>query len=270
MWGIVCPCLAPVPTKTAVNGLCMSAKANAAVPFRTLQTVHDLRGVAEAAGKMTRARIAAGAGNNATQTDLDALIYEDQCRIGRAATQVLHQSLILAATLPNDDFEAFQAATAILLADRLQHGNGQDDLFWHWDAFHEHYALAAPWVRSSLMRGFGLCHAEGLVSLNGPPRLNQMITEPREAIMKQLNDITGPPHQSAATALLLALETVEASEEMWADVCAPVLAMGQDAPTLLVRPVRHLFESLPDWDPFDGRTFDLAQTWPELIPPVIE
>jgi hypothetical protein len=120
------------------------------------------------------------------------------------------------------------------------------------------------------MRGFGLCHAEGLVSLNGPPHLSQMITDPREVIMKQLTDVIDPSHQSVATAIQLALKTGRASEELWTGQCVPVLAMGQDAPTCLVRSIRHLIESLPDWDPFDGQTFDPAQPRPDLIPPVFE
>jgi hypothetical protein len=83
-----------------------------------------------------------------------ALVHEDGCRLSPGGTLPLHESLLLAATMPDDDFEAFVLATMILLADRLQGGAGTDDLFWHWDAFAEHYLTAAPPQRAAIILGF--------------------------------------------------------------------------------------------------------------------
>jgi hypothetical protein len=95
------------------------------------------------------------------QQAIVALVHDDACRLTPEATLPLHETLLLAASMPDDDFEAFIVATMILLADRLQGGAGPDDLFWHWDAFAEHYLTAAPVPRAALILGFhGLADAK--------------------------------------------------------------------------------------------------------------
>ena len=240
----------------------MSVSCGDGVAFRTLQAISDLRWVARSAQTSTLVRLSQGIESSSADADLQRLVERDGCRIARPASSRLHQGLILAAALPNDDFEAFQAATAILLADRLQRGLGQDDLFWHWDAFHAHYALALPHVRAAIMQGFLCMNADGLVTLEDPPAPETLVTEDRASIMTALEGMRG----ESVTALRGVLEGQLPSPGFWDRHCAPQLAEGVRVSPRLVRVIRHLYESLPNWDPLDGRVFDPV---PDMPPPVI-
>ena len=141
-----------------------------AVGFRSLQSIHDLRHVAAFANRTVRQRIAAGVSPSALSTlrspvVVDQLFDVDGCRLGSGETPALHKALLLTATLPGEDFEAFLTATAILLADRLQNGAGDDDLYWHWDAFQESYADAPDTVRAAIAQGYLASEADGRVVL---------------------------------------------------------------------------------------------------------
>ena len=135
------------------------------IGFRPLQASHDLAHLARMAPHSALQRIAASVpptdmAQGLAQQALEVLVYEDGCRLTQDRTLPLHETLLLSASLPDEDFEAFVLATMILLADRLQGGAGPDDLFWHWDAFAEHYLTAAPAHRAALVLGFrGLAEA---------------------------------------------------------------------------------------------------------------
>lgn len=130
-----------------------------AVGFRALQAIHDLVALSRQAPDVTLARLASGTPASVMSADdarmsMVALVHRDGCRFRAGDTLALHETILLAASLPDDDFEAFVLATAILLADRLQGGPGPDDLAWHWDAFAKHYTLAEPPRRAALLLGF--------------------------------------------------------------------------------------------------------------------
>ncbi len=146
----------------------------AAVGFRTLQTILDLRQVAASASPMTRHRIAAGVSPAQCNPDharahVDTLIFEERCRISSPETAELHPAILLIATLPDDDFDAFLASTAILVADRLQGGRGKDDLYWHWDAFHGHYGMAPAPIRAAILQGYRAMMKLGLMQHDQAP-----------------------------------------------------------------------------------------------------
>ena len=82
----------------------------------------------------------------------------------------LHAELMMVASMPDQDHPSFMTATAILLADRLQKGAGEDDLYWNWDAFQDRYREAPSPVRAALMNGFRCAHAMRLVKLDQPPQ----------------------------------------------------------------------------------------------------
>jgi hypothetical protein len=136
-----------------------------AIGFRPLQASHDLAHLAQMAPRAVLMRIAAGVpaadmAPEAARRAIVALVHKDACRLTPNGMLPLHETLLLAASMPDDDFEAFVVATMILLADRLQGGAGPDDLFWQWDAFAEHYLTAAPAQRAALILGFhGLADA---------------------------------------------------------------------------------------------------------------
>lgn len=81
----------------------------------------------------------------------------------------LHGELMMVASMPDQDHPAFMVATIVLLADRLQHGAGEDDLFWNWDAFQDRYHEAPSPVRAALMNGFRCAHSMKRVNLDRPP-----------------------------------------------------------------------------------------------------
>lgn len=140
--------------------------------FRARQTLADLIALAEAAPLSTWTRIAAGrpaAGGSAPADGLRRHLLARRCRLDLPREDGLHSTLLLAAALPDEDFPAFVTATAVLLADLLQGAAGRDDLFWNWEAFHEHYAMAGNRQRAAIANGFRMLHLSGRVTLDPAP-----------------------------------------------------------------------------------------------------
>lgn len=167
--------------------------------FRTLQAIQDLVEVARLARPATLERIASGIpfgrmADGAAEAALTSLIQDENARIATPTSVELHDSLLLAAALPDDDFDAFVTATAILLADRLQNGLGQDDLYWNWDAFQDHYRLAGACERAAIMNGFRRLHDLGGVRLDEVPNRADLLTlgriEVKEALRKLVLGLT--------------------------------------------------------------------------------
>ena len=81
----------------------------------------------------------------------------------------VYTAILLAAALPDDDYPAFTVATALLLSDALQDGDGSDDLYWNWLTFAPQYRVADTPVRAALMNGFRALHRSGRVPLGTGP-----------------------------------------------------------------------------------------------------
>ena len=235
------------------------------VDGRTLQATHDLRCVARSAGPETLFRLAEGANTATKHEDLERLIQTDGCRITDAATHALLPSLTLAATLPDDDFSAFQVATSVLLADRLQEGLGTDDLFWHWDAFQEHYLSADPHVRAAILQGYLHAHHLGLVVLMDPPEISTLTTDTLPAIEEYLAEACEGPQARYADGLALALWGGELSTNTWAAYCLPLLETDS-TPDTVIRCLRYLYETRSDLKIHPGENFDPGTDTPPLIP----
>lgn len=99
-----------------------------------------------------------------------------------------YSDVLLAAAMPEDDFPAFTTATAILLMDLLQHGEGTDNLFWNWESFEGHFRLADPQVRASIMNGFRLGFEMGTVRPETPPTASDCLTLSKDKAMQTLID----------------------------------------------------------------------------------
>ncbi len=97
-----------------------------------------------------------------------------------------YSSILLAAAMPDEDFNQFVVATAILLADRLQSGAGEDDLYWNYDAFKDHFALADPPIRAALMNGFRLGHQLGFLNLPDMPLPESCLTWQKPDVLQML------------------------------------------------------------------------------------
>lgn len=258
----------------------MCASTSAAVCFRSLQAIHDLRRVAGKASDRTLGRMAAGLGNAFSAEDLTSLVRNDGCCLSAAAAEAAHHALILCATLPDDDFDAFRAATAILLADRLQDGGGTDDLFWHWDAFQEHYRMLPPPDRAAIFHGFLRANADGRVSLYDPPSGEDLVTEPRESVAARLGDLAGdappgvdPKHPEFgarfAALLIRAMDeplAVAGAARAWTRHATTLLGLPEPLRFGLLSGLRQVYEVHQDWTPFEDETFDPRADWPHVLP----
>ncbi|MEM9248543.1 MAG: hypothetical protein AAGB05_07580 [Pseudomonadota bacterium] len=153
----------------------------------------------------------------------------------------------LAATLPDDDLDGFVIATVLLIADRLQDGMGQDDLYWHYDAHRETYLSLPADLRACILMGYSTLHALGRVTLDRPPEPSELEARPGGLVRAAL---TAAP-EAEARILRQALDGApfEESEALWRGTptrltVSPVLSGA----------VRHLFQTRPGWDPYRAWT----------------
>ena len=152
-------------------------------------------------------------GTTGAEKDAIARIVEAGCRIDMPGDNRAFTQLLLAAAMPEDDYPAFIAATAILLTDRLRSGGGTDDLYWNWKAFRDHYRLADPPVRAALMNGFRMAEEMGLVNLDTGPNASDCLTRTPEDVLSMLEG-------SGLDDLLRAIETETPADEagaLWAE-----------------------------------------------------
>ncbi|GFE49524.1 hypothetical protein So717_12770 [Roseobacter cerasinus] len=134
------------------------------ISFQTLQVVADLRAVVVAGADGLAAHLAA------EKEPLLRRVIDDQgCLLSAEDAEALREDLLLVAARPDQGLADFLAATALLLADRLQGGAGADDLYWNWDAFAGHYRKGPAPVRAAVLHGFRLAHATRRVNLEHPP-----------------------------------------------------------------------------------------------------
>lgn len=151
--------------------------------FRTRQAVRDLVEAVEVhRDAMHRLGV--------TGADRDAItrITADG-RLDAEGQRDTYSTILLAAAMPDDDFGAFIGATLLLLADRLQGGISEDDLFHNWAAFREHYHLADPPVRAALMNGFRLAKERNLIELVEPPNERECVTFSRGDVVATLQSV---------------------------------------------------------------------------------
>lgn len=148
--------------------------------FRTRQAVADLLEVVHL-HRMAVSRIGISGADAASLEGIvqrGGIIPEEKPRS--------YSSLLLAAAMPDEDFNSFVVSTAILLADRLQGGAGHDDLFWNYDAFRDHYLLADAPVRAALMNGFRVGHQTGRCVLPEEPGATACYTRASQDVLATL------------------------------------------------------------------------------------
>jgi hypothetical protein len=143
-----------------------------------------------------------------------------------------YSDVLLAAAMPEDDFPAFTTATAILLIDLLQSGEGTDKLFWNWDAFEGHYRMADPHVRAAIMNAFRVGLEIGSVGAEAPPSALDCLSFQRESVMRDLS------RDGGAEWLYKAIETGVSPKE--AGALWEANAIG--ASPLLLKGFRYLYE----------------------------
>lgn len=232
--------------------------------FRTLQAVCDLRVLASRASVETQARIASGIPDGRMAPD-----------VARGAVKALGEGVALdprlraetmaavrlAAALPKDDFAAFLAATAMMLAEALRQPEGEpdcdDDIRWYWQTFRGHYRVAAAVERAAIVqaiRRVGLLRGqtEGL-----PEAVPDLATAPTAALRPLLERLRprglAPPDPSGtpgiAALLVEAFQSHEAADtaaRLWQE-SGERLAVS--APRDILAGFRHLYETRPGWAP---------------------
>lgn len=182
--------------------------------FRTRQAVRDLL-------EVVRTHRSAVSRLGATGTDRSELvsITASGCLIPDAGTRA-YSTLMLAAAMPEEDFNGFIAATAILLADRLQDGGGRDNLYWNYEAFRDHFRLADPPVRAALMNGFRLGHRLGRVHLPEVPPPDICLTRGVDDVLLLLR----ASGESALADTVEADPSATAAGQAWSDASAGKLS----------------------------------------------
>ncbi|MEM9975458.1 MAG: hypothetical protein AAF771_14865 [Pseudomonadota bacterium] len=244
----------------------MGTSEQVTVDFATHQAIADLVAVARMARPEVVHRVAAGAPDGVGPNTLETLLRHRGCRMSNAEERALSRSLVLAAALPNDDPERFFFATAVLLADRLQHGGVDDDLYWHWDAFRGEYGAAPAPMRAAIMQGYYRAEKNARVRLDGSPTVAERATLPAETVADALRNAS-PADTGVAEPLLLAVLGSEGAGALaghWADRGDEILTLEPVRRTPLLAGFRYLYETADAFRPFGGEHFPLGTTLPRL------
>lgn len=204
--------------------------------FRIRQSVADLRAYLRQSGRPVRGRLAAafrgGMALSVAKDRLARVIDLQGGRFNMPGDEPVHEVCRLAAALPSDDYPLFTFATALLLLDRLQSQEAEDDLYWNWESFREEYALADPPIRAALMNGFRLGAEMGRVQIDALPQDEQCQTVSRADVLSRLR-------ANDADELMKFVQTnptAEVAGRAWVRIAA-------EPPTpLQVMVFRHLYE----------------------------
>ncbi|MGR3514441.1 MAG: hypothetical protein ACU0GG_16915 [Paracoccaceae bacterium] len=138
--------------------------------FRTRQAVADLLEVVH----LHRNAVPRIGASGAEVESLERIV-QNRGRIPEKRARS-YTSILLAAAMPDEDFNAFIAATALLLTDLLQDGTGSEDLYWNYEAFKDHYLLADAPVRAALMCAFRTALQTGKATLPDEPDESHCLT----------------------------------------------------------------------------------------------
>ncbi len=151
----------------------------------------DLRA---AAGRQARAALrgitarfpSPGGDDGAAARILIRVILHQGARLELPEDGALHEALLAAAGQPEADRAAFCAATAILLANRLQDGLGTEDLGSYWERFQPAYLTLPAHDRAAIIHGF-LTGAEiGHVAIQPPESRFAQLTRRSEEVRAAL------------------------------------------------------------------------------------
>lgn len=202
---------------------------SAADVFRTRQVVSDLTAYVSSAGRGAFCRAVS---EEDPDGFLDRILYAQGGRFLFPRDETHHGEVMLAAALPDEDYPAFTCATAMLLLDRISGGAAEDDLFWNWEAFSDHYRLADPPVRAVLMNGFRLSAEMGRASLAEMPDPTDCLSNPPEEVLVLLR-------KAGENGMADAIET--GADATTAARFLTILAQGEPTQTQLVG-LRLLYE----------------------------
>ncbi|SDJ00742.1 hypothetical protein [Aliiruegeria lutimaris] len=117
---------------------------------------------------------------------LTRIVLHQGCRLETERDRALIDALQLAASQPEADTAAFSAATAILLADRLQHGLYQGEMGDFWESFQDDYSALPQRDRAAIFQAFLTGAGAGRVTITGPRHETCHLSESREKVQGAL------------------------------------------------------------------------------------
>lgn len=184
--------------------------------FRLRQATSDLRYVATTLSAAPIRRIAAGMGLRSNNSgDLQRRIewyFRGQAPISSfPEDRPALAAVMMTSALPEEDFDAFLAATVLLLLERLRAGAGMDNRFWNWSLQSHHYRLAPTEVRAAIMCGFREAIRLGRINLGASPDAEDCLSLSREAVLGLLGAAVASGRKDDLTPSLLAAIRAEAA-----------------------------------------------------------
>ncbi len=179
--------------------------------FRIRQAVSDLRALIASAsdGLLTRVMMDVALPAGGDKQALKTVIEGGGARFSMPRDEDAYAAVLFAAAQPDMDFPAFVVSTALLLADRLQDGQGGDDLYWNWESFRDHYALADPPARAALMNGFRVGAQTGRVLIDRLP-------DPDLCLTRSIHEVIGSGASGGFVDLVRAQASARAAGRSWA------------------------------------------------------
>lgn len=216
------------------------------IPFRTRQACADLRHVTASAPEAAFRRMAAAMDPRAPARSRELarrLLWLTRRKAPLAALgtdERAFAALLLASSLPMEDFGAFVPATAVLLLHRLEHGDATDDLLWSRPVLFGHVRLAPAPVRAALMCALREARRLGRLDLGGDPAPLDCLTRPRARVLRLLRD-RGSALAPVAGAVRAGLGPGEAGA-LWDDWSGRIAALGRADRAAAVAGFRYLYE----------------------------
>lgn len=217
---------------------------SAADVFRTRQAVRDLKGLILSSSDATLERLAAGMADRRKTFavgDFRRWLDTGGCRFSFPEDEPIYTAILLAAALPDDDYPGFTVATALLLCDALQDGDGSDDLYWNWLTFAPQYRMADAPVRATIMNGFRALNRSGRVTLGRGPSDADCMSRTRSEVLGMIGS------DASLAALIEGDSSSEAAGKHW----STAQSLSQSA----LRAFRYLYE----------RPGSIAPTAPENV-----
>jgi hypothetical protein len=228
--------------------------------FRTNQALHYLRFQAISFSAAPIRRIAAGIGlREERKSDLQKRMewfFRGKAPISALPNdQPVLAAVMMASALPEDDFDAFLAATTLLLIERLR-ADGLDNRFWNWTLQGHHYRLAQRELRAAIMCGFRESTRTGRIRLGGGPDADDCLTRSRTEVLALLDEglERGGPCELVRAAIDSEASTAEAGL-LWAEIGPTCQSLANGARHAAFAGFRYLYERPASMEPppaFEG------------------
>jgi hypothetical protein len=216
------------------------------IPFRTRQACADLRHVAASAPEAAFRRMSAAMDPRAPARSRELARRLLWLARGKAPLAALgtderaFAALLLASSLPMEDFGAFVPATAVLLLHRLEHGDATDDLLWSRPVLFGHVRLAPAPVRAAFMCALREARRLGRVDLGGDPLPQDCLTRPRARVLRLLRG-RGESLFPVVESVLSDLGPYEAGA-LWDDWSGRIAKLGPGDRAATLAGFRYLYE----------------------------